>query len=98
MMGCGAASAETDLNSANAVMQGCRDLISPDSKRNVWEQTYCAGLIAGLRYASCSPNNAQTGQIVRVVIQYIDALPARMHEDFRNLALEAMKAAWPCPR
>src|SRR4029453_4871755 len=29
-------------------------------------------------------------------VQYIDARPARMHEDFRILAAEAMRAAWPC--
>src|SRR5258708_36562087 len=96
MLICGAAFAERDVNSANAVMPGCRDFISPSSEKKPWEQMYCAGLIAGLHYASCSPGSATTNQVARVVIQYIDARPARMHEDFRGLALEAMKAAWPC--
>jgi hypothetical protein len=34
--------------------------------------------------------------MVRVVVAYIEARPARVHEDFRNLALEALREAWPC--
>jgi hypothetical protein len=36
-------------------------------------------------------------QQIRVVIAYIEARPARMHELFDILALEALRAAWPCP-
>jgi hypothetical protein len=36
------------------------------------------------------------GQEVRVVISYIEARPARMHESFHDLALEALRTAWPC--
>jgi hypothetical protein len=35
-------------------------------------------------------------QLASGIVQYIDAHPARMHEDFRNLAVEAMRVAWPC--
>jgi hypothetical protein len=35
-------------------------------------------------------------QAVRVVIAYIEARPDRMYEDFTDLALEALQAAWPC--
>ncbi|MGA6937277.1 MAG: Rap1a/Tai family immunity protein [Pseudolabrys sp.] len=35
-------------------------------------------------------------QQVRVVAAYIDARPNRLHEDFRVLALEAFRDAWPC--
>ena len=38
------------------------------------------------------------GQMVRVIVAYIDARPARVHEDFRLLALEALVDAWPCKR
>ena len=30
--------------------------------------------------------------------KYIDARPAKMNEDFRELALDAMDAAWPCKK
>jgi hypothetical protein len=35
-------------------------------------------------------------QEIRIIIKYIDARPARMHEDFRSLALEAIRDTWPC--
>jgi hypothetical protein len=31
-----------------------------------------------------------------IVVRYIDDRPARQQEDFRELALEALKNAWPC--
>jgi hypothetical protein len=42
------------------------------------------------------PDAVTVRQMVRVVVAYIDARPARMHEDFRLLALEALRTAWPC--
>jgi Rap1a immunity proteins len=35
-------------------------------------------------------------QMIRIVIAYVDARPARLHEKFSFLALEALRAAWPC--
>ena len=29
-----------------------------------------------------------------IVVQYIDGQPARIHEDFNNFALEALRANW----
>src|SRR5260370_15186201 len=43
-----------------------------------------------------TPDQATAEQSVRIVVAYIDARPARMHEDFRNLAREALRTAWPC--
>jgi hypothetical protein len=37
-------------------------------------------------------------QLVRVVVAYIDQRPARLHESFLNLALEALTDAWPCQK
>jgi hypothetical protein len=101
---CGAASAQAILKfSANEVVPGCRAVITDSgiSPQMTWDAAFCAGLISGLSYLSnndCPPAGVLQVQIGRVVVQYIDARPARMHEDFRDLALEAMKAAWPCKR
>jgi hypothetical protein len=47
----------------------------------------------------CMPEGQTTvAQQVRIVAAYIDARPNRLHEDFRVLALEALKDAWPCKR
>jgi hypothetical protein len=42
------------------------------------------------------PDEVTKGQLIRVVISYIDARPSRMHEPFKSLALEAILNAWPC--
>jgi hypothetical protein len=44
------------------------------------------------------PVGVTNGQMLRVVIAYIDARPTRMHENFNDLALEALSDAWPCSR
>jgi hypothetical protein len=44
------------------------------------------------------PQGLTNNQAVAVVIKYIEARPERMHEPFGLLAMEAMKAAWPCKR
>jgi hypothetical protein len=46
----------------------------------------------------CTPDGGTNEQIIRVIIKYIEARPARMHESFLRLALEAMVEAWPCPK
>jgi Rap1a immunity proteins len=42
------------------------------------------------------PDNGTPEQALRIVVSYIEARPARMHEPFVALALEALRAAWPC--
>lgn len=85
--------------SANDTMPGCRHFMVPGDNDEPFLQGWCGGLISALSFMSadvCNPKGATRGQIVRVVVKYIDDRPARMHEDFRQLAVEAMRAAWPC--
>jgi len=42
------------------------------------------------------PEKVTLRQLVRGVIAYIEARPARMRERFDDLALEALRTAWPC--
>jgi hypothetical protein len=99
----GGAFAQTDPASANRVMPGCRDFVS-DADRSMYLQGLCAGLIRAMfyfgsgRFGICPPSGASVGQAARVVVLYIDQRPARMHEVFEDLALEAMQHAWPCKR
>ena len=89
----GSAFAEEDTTSANYLMPGCRNLLTENNS------SVCAGLVSALFYMSvdtCPPAGVTRAKINRVVVQYIASRPARMQEDFKDLALEAMKAAWPC--
>jgi hypothetical protein len=101
MLSGGVAFAEIhESDSANYVMPGCRNYISENPRSgDIFKTGLCWGLISGLTYDdACQPSAATQRQAVSVVVQYIDARPARMHEDFRKLALEALVAAWPCKR
>src|SRR5713101_7275560 len=95
----GVALAEQNPYSANYVMPGCRAFMKGVSL-NSFKQGWCGGLITGLAqmYRRCMPPELTQRQLARGIVQYIDARPARMREDFRNLAVEAMQAAWPCNR
>ena len=87
-------------HSANFVMKGCRLFASEKHNSDLFYQGYCMGLLVGLPYADpmiCMPR-ATNYQTARVVVQYIDQQPARLHEDFIDLALEALRRAWPCKR
>jgi hypothetical protein len=100
MLSGGAAFAE-DQDSANYIMPGCREYLVAGSKKEMWGGPFCSGLIRGLAFKAkgvCIAPGVTGGQVIRVVVQYIDARPARMHEEFMELALEAMKAVWPCER
>lgn len=85
--------------SANAYLPGCEELI--EEKINA-EVGRCMGVVEGLAILGqvnnlwCAPNDTTTGQWVRVIVKYVHSKPERMHEDFRLLAIEALKKAWPC--
>jgi Rap1a immunity proteins len=44
----------------------------------------------------CPPNDAEAEQAVRAIVAYIEKRPERTREDFMTLALEALRATWPC--
>jgi hypothetical protein len=105
------AAAERDLLSANTIMPSCQTALGqnwdnpfagyrlgsvdglaaaaniPESFLQPWaKQSVCLDI----------PNGVTGFQMVKVVVAYIDARPARMHENFQTLALEALRNAWPC--
>jgi ammonia channel protein AmtB len=95
--------------SANFMMPYCRDVavgnfsspIGENQTQHGFLMGMCAGIVAGLNNVGpgeCPPAGVTPQQAVAVVVQYIDARPARMHERFAVLALEAMQLAWPCKR
>ena len=107
MSNSGAALAEEDRSSANYMMRYCRQWIAPKGAPviDALGQGMCYGVVVTLVnvYTGndvCIPYNGTpgptNGQFMRVVVQYIDARPARLHENFHNLAHEALRAAWPC--
>ena len=93
--------------SANTVFLGCK-AYAENRMTNMRLGAighFCAGVVHGLAYVaerlpqedrSCAPPTSDAQQLARVVVNYIEARPQRMHEDFRLLTLEAFHNAWPC--
>jgi hypothetical protein len=88
--------------SANAMMPGCRSFLSNvvPNALGAFDEGQCSGVMEGLLTAAdqiiCVPAGVTRNQTIRVVVQYIDQRPQRMHERFATLAYEALKEAWPC--
>ena len=107
-LNCGAAVAEPNQTSADYVMPGCRDAASLITLSKVGESEeeaslmgFCAGIVVGLSfngqaYGICVPPGTTAQQATSVVVQYIDGQPARIHEAFNCLAVDALRANWPC--
>jgi hypothetical protein len=105
---CGVAVAEPNQTSADYVMPGCRDAASVITFSKVGESEeeaslmgLCAGIVIGLSfngqaYGICVPAGTTAQQATSVVVQYIDGQPARIHETFNRLAVDALRANWPC--
>jgi len=101
-----AALAVEDINSsANLTMPLCRVLIDHTNlftlnANALMGAGHCAGIIEGLSYAGsgiCAPPSGFFNtQAIKIVVVYIDARPARLHEPFLKLAIEALRDAWPC--
>jgi hypothetical protein len=93
--------ASNDTSSANSVMPGCRNFASDNTSSGsdlTFKSGICLGVLLSIYYLtqSCVPPQVTNQQTARVIVQYIDARPARMHESFIGLAREAIMAAWPC--
>ena len=104
----GVAVAEPNQPSASHFMPGCRDAASlitfsvRESEEEAARMNFCAGIVVGLSFMGelhgiCVPPDTTSQQATSVVVQYIDGRPARIDEDFRSFAVEALRASWPCP-
>jgi Rap1a immunity proteins len=91
--------------SGNDMILHCRELVGnvPKEGSSWYQRGLCDGAIDALSYVSqginsCFPQGVTNKQLRQVVAQYIDKQPARLHEPFNKLALEALHEAWPCKK
>ena len=97
------AQSNNDVTSANYVVPGCREFLKAQTDQYSYRQGVCAGTVSAMQYFSkplgyCSPEGTNVGQAIRVIVAYIDQRPTQMHMQFRDLALRALRAAWPCKK
>jgi hypothetical protein len=99
----------TGDTSVDSIFRGCKALVEDQATPNAELfrlGNLCAGIVIG--YASvgqylsppewqfCPPATSNAQQLARVVVNYREAHPQQMHEDFRKLMLDAFHDAWPC--
>jgi hypothetical protein len=46
----------------------------------------------------CVPDEATNGQMLRIVVRYLDEHPEELHLPFQILAWRALSGAWPCSK
>lgn len=104
------AAAQEDVQSANYLIDACRVVASGATPKGdeMFQAGLCIGKVEALswvatgltddRLRSCRPSAVTPKQIAKVVVTYLDRNPARLHEPFVGLALEALANAWPCAR
>ena len=100
--------ADTDIETANGVMPGCRGFLAAEASNSAaaaatmgdaYDYGFCTGHVAAVFHLvgrKCAPQAVPLDQNIRIVVQYIDSQPSRLHEPFDDLAAEAFIKAWPC--
>jgi hypothetical protein len=46
----------------------------------------------------CPPDDVSINQARKVIIKYIDERPEQLHRLFFDLAIDALRKVWPCPK
>jgi hypothetical protein len=105
----GAVAQANDSRSGTSYLSGCRLVAEANTKSLNIESTLevgrCIGAISSLLYVGsslsepirfCPPSGVSINQAARVIMKFLDAKPEKLHEDFRGLAIEALRGAWPC--
>ncbi|HEY7299933.1 MAG TPA: Rap1a/Tai family immunity protein [Xanthobacteraceae bacterium] len=99
----GAFAQDAATRSVQAILPHCAAGVSADAQDVTGGR--CAGILATLSFVSrvlpddlkfCHPNTATPGEMVQVVASFVDSNPDSAMQDFRLVALAAMRDKWPC--
>lgn len=92
------------FDTGNRLFEDCR-------AANYFNRGYCGGYVTGIvdtieslqsrgilpRDALCIPEESTKGQLVDVVLKYLEQNPERRHLEAGSLVPEALNRAFPCP-
>lgn len=89
-----------DRDSAAAILPGCRAYLGGGATQREL-QGLCLGRLAVLSsnldlIGACPPVGIQPATMLRVIVAFMDTVPARWGEGFARLAAEGLRAEWPC--
>ena len=98
-----AAVAQDTTRSAKAMLPHCAAGLAPDAQDMAGGR--CAGIMATLSFVSrvlpdnlkfCHPSGTTPEQMLQVIESFVEANPDAGGQDFRLVALAAMRQKWPC--
>jgi hypothetical protein len=98
-----APAAAQDDKSAKAILPHCAAALEPNEQDTTGGR--CAGIIATLTFVSrvlpdnlkfCQPSAAPPEQVLQAIAAFVEKNPEAQAQDFRLVALAAMRAKWPC--
>ena len=94
---------DAGARSVQAILPHCVAGLSTDAQDVTGGR--CAGILATLSFVSrvlpddlkfCHPSGATPEQMVQAVASFVDSNPDSTAQDFRLVALAAMRDKWPC--
>jgi hypothetical protein len=89
--------------SAKAMLPHCAAGLAPDAQDMAGSR--CAGIMTTLSFVSrvlpdnlkfCHPSGTTPEQMLQVIESFVEANPDAGGQDFRLVALAAMRQKWPC--
>ena len=92
-----------DIRSAKAMLPHCTAGLAPDAQDIAGGR--CAGIMATLSFVSrvlpdnlkfCHPSATSPEQMLQVIESFVESNPDAGAQDFRLVALAAMRQKWPC--
>lgn len=99
---CSTASAQ-EVKSADAMLPHCMAGLDPAAQEPIGAR--CLGIVGTLSFVSrvlpdnlkfCHPATATPQQMLDVIAAFLQANPEAGSQDFRLVALAAMRGKWPC--
>ncbi len=105
LLAIGCLSAQAGFDTGNRLYEDCR-------AANYFNRGYCGGYVTGIvdtieslqlrgvlpADALCIPDESTKGQLVDVVLKYLEKHPERRHLEAGSLVPEALNRAFPCTR
>ncbi|WP_262273058.1 MULTISPECIES: Rap1a/Tai family immunity protein [Microvirga] len=99
------AHAQDSQFTGNSMYKPCADALQDNASTQIFRQGQCNGIVTSIYYFGenlspsrrfCSPEGASSIQALRIVVNYMQANPARLHLPLFVLVTDALRAAWPC--
>jgi Rap1a immunity proteins len=99
----GALAEDASTRNVQSILPHCAAGLSADAQDVIGGR--CAGILATLSFVSrvlpddlkfCHPSTATPQEMVQVVATFVQSNPDTTAQDFRLVALAAMRDKWPC--